>query len=193
MTKVRMIGYVRVSTEEQNIDRQYDELAPICDEIYIEKKSAIAKQRPVYDQVMARLQSGDVFVIWDLDRAYRSARDALNQLEALKERNIDIKIANMQLDTSTPYGKFIYTMISALAELERNILSKRTKEGLAVARRNGKQIGGKRKMTDQQIEEAIEKLKQSSVTKKQIAVCYGVHPWTLTRSIKRWKLQKSRI
>ena len=186
MTKARMIGYVRVSTEEQNIDRQYDELAPICDELYVEKRSAIAKQRPVYDEVMNKLRAGDVFVIWDLDRAYRSARDALNEFEVLKQRNIDIKIANMQLDTSNPYGKFIYTMISALAELERNILSKRTKEGLAVARRNGKQIGGKRKMTDAQIQEAIEKLKKSGVTKKQVATFYKVHPWTLSRSIKRF-------
>ena len=71
------IGYLRVSTEEQRPDRQIDALTPICDELHIEKLSASAKNRPVYTKLVNSLKSGDVFVIWDLDRAYRDRKSVV--------------------------------------------------------------------------------------------------------------------
>lgn len=124
------IGYLRVSTEEQRPDRQIDALTPICDELHVEKLSAVAKPRPVYEKIINSLNSGDIFVIWDLDRAYRSAKDALNELDNLRERGIEIQIASIDIDTSTPHGMLIYTFISGLAEFERRLLSERTKQGL---------------------------------------------------------------
>ena len=178
------IGYLRVSTEEQRLGRQIDALEPICDALYVEKLSATAKARPVYERVVASLNPGDVFVIWDLDRAYRSAKDALIQLELLRARGIEIQIASLQVDTATPFGKLLYTFISGLAEFERNQLSERTKQGLEAARKRGKRLGPKRKMTDQQVRIAMKRI-QSGENKKDVASSYGVHPWTLTRNINR--------
>ena len=124
------IGYIRTSTLDQKPDRQVHALSPICDELHIEKLSATAKYRPVYEEVINKLKAGDVFVIWDLDRAYRSAKDALVQLDLLLERGIEIQIASLQIDTTTPHGKLLYTFISGLAEFESNLLSERTKQGL---------------------------------------------------------------
>ena len=179
------IGYLRVSTEEQKPDRQIDALTPICDELHIERLSAVAKSRPVYEGVIQKLQSGDIFVIWDLDRAYRSAKDALIELDLLRERGIEIQIASLNVDTATPHGKLLYTFISGLAEFERNLLSERTKQGLEAARKRGVRLGSKPKMTNRQIRNAKKKLDQGNIKLKDVAKQYKVHPWTLKRSIKR--------
>ena len=183
------IGYIRTSTLDQKPDRQIHALSPICDELHIEKLSATAKYRPVYEEVIKKLKTGDVFVIWDLDRAYRSAKDALVQLDLLLERGIEIQIASLQIDTTTPHGKLLYTFISGLAEFERNLLSERTKQGLEAARRRGVRLGPKPKMTNRQIHNAKKKLEKGDLKVKEIAQQYGVHPWTLTRAIKRLEMQ----
>ena len=179
------IGYLRVSTEEQKPDRQIDALKPVCDELHIEKLSAVAKKRPVYERIVGSLQSGDVFVIWDLDRAFRSAKDALNELDNLRERGIEIRIASLAIDTSTPHGMLIYTFISGLAEFERRLLSERTKQGLAAARRRGKRLGPPTKLTDEQVRNAMQKIATKEATAAEMAALYGVHPSTIARSIKR--------
>lgn len=179
------IGYLRVSTEEQRPDRQIDALAPICDEFHIEKLSAVAKKRPVYEGIVKSMNPGDVFVIWDLDRAFRSAKDALNELDTLRERGIEIQIASLCIDTSTPHGKLIYTFISGLAEFERNLLSVRTKQGLEAARKRGKRLGRPPKLTPAQIMSAKRKLEGREIRLDELAAKYGVHPWTLMRSIRR--------
>lgn len=179
------IGYLRVSTEEQRPDRQIDALTPICHELHVEKLSATAKSRPVYERIINSLNSGDIFVIWDLDRAYRSAKDALNELDRLRERGIEIQIASIQVDTSTPHGMLIYTFISGLAEFERRLLSERTKQGLAAARKRGQRLGPPCKMTDAQIRAAKQKIMSKEASVAEIAAIIGVHPTTVTRSIQR--------
>lgn len=76
---MKRVGYLRVSTEEQKPDRQIDGLTPYCDILYIEKLSAVAKKRPVFEQILNSLKQGDTLVVWDLDRAFRSTLDALTQ------------------------------------------------------------------------------------------------------------------
>lgn len=182
---MRRRGYIRVFAPEQRHDRQIAGLGDICDELHIETASAIGKQRPVYDAVMKRLRPGDVFVIWDLDRAYRSTRDALDQLDRLQGRGISIQIANLGLDTSTPYGVLIYTIIGALAQFERDLLSQRTKEGLEVAPRNGQRLGRRPNMTRAQLETASTRLANSTDSPDGVASDYGVAGWTLARSLRR--------
>lgn len=179
------IGYLRVSTEEQRPDRQIDALAPICDELHIEKLSAIARKRPVYEKITSSLGQGDAFVIWDLDRAYRSAKDALIELERLRGRGVEIEIASLGLDTSTPHGKLIYTFISGLAEFERQLLSERTKQGLKAARKRGKRLGRPPKLTTPQVLAAKRKLEAGKASIQEIAAHHKVHPWTLTRRIRQ--------
>lgn len=182
------IGYLRVSTEEQKPDRQIDALTPICDELYVEKLSAVAKRRPVYEKIINSLNSGDIFVIWDLDRAYRSAKDALNELDNLRERGIEIQIASLHIDTSTPHGMLIYTFVSGLAEFERRLLSERTKQGLAAARKRGQRLGPPLKMTNAQVLAAKQKIEAKEASVAEMAALNDVHPSTIVRSIKRLEI-----
>ena len=153
--------------------------------MYIEKLSATAKKRPVYEEVISSLGPGDAFVIWDLDRAYRSAKDALIQLDHLRGRGIEIQIASLNLDTSTPHGKLIYTVISGLAEFERHQLSERTKQGLEAARKRGKRLGRPPKLSPDQLRFARDALDTGVSTTAELAGGFGVSPWTLTRSLRR--------
>lgn len=181
---MKKIAYLRVSTAEQRPDRQIDGLARICDELFIETLSACSQRRPVYEQVVAALQPGDMLVVWDLDRAFRSAIDALTESEKLRARGIHFRIANLAIDTSTPAGIFIYTMMSALAEFERRTLSQRTKEGMQAARQRGRRIGRPPRLSPEEVAKARGRI-VAGTSIRQLAKELGVHPWTLSRSLKR--------
>ena len=131
---MRKIGYLRVSTEEQQPDRQIEGLKSLCDELHIETLSAASAKRPIYEAIKAKLQSGDVLIVWDLDRAYRSAAEALAEINAFNKQGIGFRIANFGFDTTTAEGYLLLTILSGMSEFERRILSRRTKEGLAAAR-----------------------------------------------------------
>lgn len=139
------IGYLRVSTQDQSHQRQIDSLNTICDRLYTETLSATSKKRPVFEKVLRKLKLGDTLVVHDLDRAFRSTIDALNHAESLRERGVNFQILSLNVDTGTPAGRFVYTVMAAQSQLEREILSKRTKEGMAAAKRRGKHIGRPRK------------------------------------------------
>lgn len=139
------IGYLRVSTEDQNHQRQLDSLKFVCDELHIETLSAVSKKRPVFAKVLKKLKAGDTLVVHDLDRAFRSTLDALKQADKLRERGIEFQILSLNVDTGTPAGQLVYTVMAAFAQYERDILSRRTKEGMAAAKRRGKHIGRPRK------------------------------------------------
>lgn len=180
---MRRIAYLRVSTAEQHPDRQIEGLKGLADELHIEALSAVAKRRPVYEHVIARLRPGDKLVVWSLDRAFRCAREALNQAHALQERGVHFHIADLQLDTTTPHGKLIFTVMSGIAEFERDFLIQRTKEGIAAARTRGKRIGRPPKMTSAQLRTASKRLVRETTV--DVAKDFGVAPWTLTRAIRR--------
>lgn len=180
----RAIGYLRVSTAEQRPDRQIDGLKMICDELHIEKLSAVSPHRPVYEQIVASLRSGDMLVVWDLDRAFRSVIDALSEAEKLRARGVHFRIAGLNIDTSTPAGIFVYTMMSALAEFERRTLSQRTREGLAAARERGKRLGRPPVLTQEQLREAGARLRAGE-TRRAVAADFEVAPWTLSRALIR--------
>jgi len=182
---MKNIAYIRVSTPEQRHDRQIDGLKALCDELHIETISAAAGKRPVYDEVLKKLKTGDMLVVWDLDRAFRSVVDALTEAEKLRQRGVHFQIANLHIDTSTPAGIFVYTMLSALAEFERRTLSQRTKEGLEAARKRGARIGRPPVMSLSDIGRARRMIEVEGLTPTGAAKRLGVHRWTLIRSLKR--------
>lgn len=186
---MKKVAYLRVSTHEQRPDRQIDGLQALCDELHIETLSATSKRRPVYNRVVRRLEPGDKLIVWDLDRAYRSVIDALTEVERLRGRGIEFQIANLSIDTSTPAGMFVFTMMSALAEFERRTLSQRTKEGLAAARRRGRRLGRPAKLTDAQLRHARRQLDAKACTMRELATGYGVAPWTLSRCLRKLAVQ----
>ena len=182
---MKRIGYLRVSTEEQKPDRQIDGLSPLCDELYIERVSAAAKKRPIFEEVMAALQSGDTLVVWDLDRAFRSTLDALTHTKQLQDRGIQFQVVTMNIDTSKPMGEFFFTVVAAFAQLERRTISERTKEGLRAAVKRGTVLGRKPKLSKCQTLSAQQKLATKEMSLKEVAAFYGVDPTTISRSIKR--------
>lgn len=182
---MRKIGYLRVSTGEQRPDRQIDGLKEICDEYFIETLSAVSRKRPVYQKVIRLLEPGDMLVIWDLDRAFRSAKDALNELDMLHRRGVTFRIASLSIDTATPEGYFVYTIMGGLAEFERRMLSRRTKQGLAAARRRGVRLGRPPKLTPVQLFEAHCRIAAGTATAAEIAAEHGMAAWSLTRAINR--------
>lgn len=179
------IGYLRVSTHEQCLDRQRFGLEGLCDELHLERLSAVCPKRPVFDSVIRRLKPGDTLVIWDLDRAFRSVVDALNEAEKLRVRGIELHIANLNVDTATPAGMLLYTVMSAFAEFERRMLAQRTREGLAAARRRGVRLGRPPKLDERAIALARRRLRQPGATKAHVAAELGVSAWTLTRALRR--------
>tara|TARA_R110001592_G_scaffold100311_2_gene284733 strand:+ start:916 stop:1470 length:555 start_codon:yes stop_codon:yes gene_type:complete len=137
------IGYARVSTCEQTLDLQIDALeAANCDRIFTDKGiSAIAKSRPGFEKAIASLKRGDSLVLWKMDRAFRSLRHALDVLDHFEREGIDFLVITEGIDTTTPMGRCFFQIRNAFGELERNLISERTKAGLAAARKRGVKLG----------------------------------------------------
>lgn len=189
MRKPRSFGYIRVSTRAQAPDRQIEALYAECDELHTEQVSAVAHERPVFERVISKLQTGDSFVVMDLDRAFRSSIDAILTAEHLRQIGVTFRILSMAIDTSTPEGELYYTMIAGFAQFERRIISRRTKGGLVAARARGVKLGRKPKLTDQEIRCAYRKLPDK--TCEEIAQTLGVSRITLQRGFKRLDLVKT--
>lgn len=179
------IGYLRVSTGEQRPDRQVDALQEICDEMHIERVSAVSAKRPVYEGVLKKLGPSDTLVVLDLDRAFRSVVDAVTEVEKLRKRGVTLQIVNLSVDTSTPAGMLVYTVMSACAEFERRTLIQRTREGLAAARKRGQRLGRPPKFSGAQIAHIRHRHEVQGQTLARIARDYGVAPLTVWRSLKR--------
>ena len=182
-----IIGYARVSTEEQHLDLQLDALEQAgCDRIFTDQGiSAVAKKRAGFEQALKALNDGDTFVIWKMDRAFRSLRNALDILEEFEYRNIHFCSLTDQIDTTTPMGKCMYQIRNVFAELERSLISERTKAGMAAAQKRGVKLGRPKKLSIEQIEWTRSVLKDDpDMTMVSIAKKLNVSVRTLSRSLK---------
>jgi len=177
------IAYLRVSTEEQNLHRQFDALSEICDQVYCERLSAVATKRPVFDKVMKLLKPGDTLVVWDLDRAFRSTVDAILQADHLRQNGINFEIVSLKVNTAEPAGEFAYSVMAAAAQYERRMISKRTKEGLEAARKRGVRLGRKPILSERQVKLARKNLDRGKHSITEQAAKLGVHARTLTRAL----------
>ncbi|MEP5730003.1 MAG: recombinase family protein [Sulfitobacter sp.] len=180
MTK---IGYLRVSKHEQSPDRQIDGLRGLCDELHIERLSAVSAKRPVFEALVAQLKSGDALVVWDLDRAFRSTIDAITTAEKLMTRGVEFQIVSLSIDTATPHGEFAYTIMAAAAQFERRLLCKRTREGLAATRRRGTRLGRPPKLSKAQIGMASKRLVDLGGDVGKVAREFDVSIWTMKRAL----------
>lgn len=182
---MQKLGYLRVSTHEQRPDRQEQGMREICDALFIEYASATARKRPVYDSVLEKLQPGDGMVVWSLDRAYRSTVDAILEVEKLKDRGISLEILDMRIDTASPQGMLLYSVVACFAEFERRVLSERTKEGLAAARARGTRLGRPPKLSPADLDEALRRIRDRGCRLRDVAESFDVAPWPLRRALKR--------
>ena len=183
------IGYVRVSSKEQITDRQFAQLVDICDTIMAEKISAKTVDRPVYQQTIKRLQTGDSLVICSIDRAFRNTMDALSEVDQLHGRGVHLQILNLAIDTSNADGRLAYTIIAAVAQHERERNSERVKQGQAIARAKGTHIGRPPALSPCEIKLAKRQIERGELSIAEIAAKHNIHPWTVTRSIRRLESQ----
>lgn len=183
------VGYVRVSTVEQNEARQIEGLKKHgIERWYVEKVSGKNTDRPKLQEMISELQSGDTVYIHDFSRLARSTSDLLKLVEELNERGIHLVSNKENIDTSTPTGKLMLTMIGAINEFERTNMLERQKEGIAIAKREGKykNCGRKKKDLADGYEDLIQQYVDGDITKVQLAVMLNVSRPTLNRILKEY-------
>jgi DNA invertase Pin-like site-specific DNA recombinase len=148
-----LIGYARVSTDDQNLDLQRDALEKAgCEQIFTDRISGTKDRRPGLEEALSHLRSGDTLVVWRLDRLGRSLRHLIDTVTTLQERGIGFKSLTESIDTTTSGGKLVFHIFGALAEFEREIIRERTTAGLQAARARGRNGGRPKKLTNKQIQ-----------------------------------------
>ena len=179
------IGYARVSTEEQNLDRQLDSLKEAgCEKIFQEKITGTKKERPELDKLMEQLRSGDLIIISDLTRLSRSVKDLFSLVDQIEKKGANIKsLKESWMDTSTPQGKLMFTIFAGISQFERDLISQRTLEGLAAARARGRK-GGRPKKDEKAITLALKMYQEKTYSISEITKATGVSKTTIYRYIK---------
>lgn len=180
-----IIGYARVSTEQQNLDRQTDALNKYgIDELYTEKMTGTKTDRPELDNVKLRARAGDIIVIESLSRLGRSTKDLLCLIDEFNKNDIQLVSLKENIDTSTPTGKLLLTVLSAISQFERDLIVQRTSEGLASARARGRK-GGRPKADTKAIDKAIKLYTAQAHSISEICTITGISQATLYRELKK--------
>ncbi|MEK6697186.1 MAG: recombinase family protein [Candidatus Deferrimicrobiota bacterium] len=175
-----LIGYARVSTQDQNLDLQMEALTKAgCQKVFDDKISGSRAERPGLAKALEMLREGDTLVVWKLDRLGRSVKNLVDLVGELHKQGVQFKSLTDAIDTGTSSGRFFHVMAS-LAEMERELTVERTRAGLEVARQLGRKGGRKRQMTDSKIESA-KKLLANGVPPRDVAKNLGVSVPTLYR------------
>ena len=185
-----LIGYARVSTEDQNLDLQRDALLKAGvekDRIYEEHISGAKAKRPELMACLRSLREGDVLAVWKLDRLGRSLPDLIRIITDLSDRKIGFKSLTEQIDTTTAGGRLIFHVFGAVAQFERDLVSERTKAGLAAARARGKRGGRPAKLKPKDVRMILQLLKDKTVTATDIAKRFGVSRATVQRSLASYR------
>jgi DNA invertase Pin-like site-specific DNA recombinase len=177
-----LIGYARVSTRDQKPHLQLDALQEAgCERVFEETASGAKRDRPELKAVLDFMRAGDNLVVWKLDRLARSTRQLLETVEALELRGIGLKILTQNIDTTNAGGRLIFTVFSAIAEFEREIVRERTRAGLDAARSRRRTGGRPRALSDKDLKEARVLLTDPEITVEDVARRLGVGPSTLYR------------
>ena len=155
----RVVGYARVSTDDQTTALQLDALrAAGCEAIHEDSISGTTRSRPGLDRALAYVTAGDTLVVWKLDRLGRSLQDLLAVAEGLRDRGVALRSLTEAIDTGTAAGKLLYAVLGAVAQFERDVIRERTVAGLAAAKRRGEHVGRPLALTPAQIHEAKQML-----------------------------------
>ena len=180
-----IFGYARVSTEEQNLDLQLDALQKFgVEKIYKEKLTGTRRDRPQLEELLKVLRSGDKVVVYKLDRISRSTKHLIELSEVFNEMDVHFVSIADNIDTSTAMGKFFFRTMASIAELERDIISERTKSGLQAARSRGKK-GGRPTKKEDKVEIAIKMYKSKDYSIKEITEMTGLSKTTLYRYLEK--------
>lgn len=181
-----LIGYARVSTQDQNLDLQIDALQKAgCEKIIEDRITGSSETRPGLNTLFEMLRKGDILVVWRLDRLGRSLKHLIEMVNKLDEQGIAFKSITESIDTSSPGGKLIFHIFGALAEFERNIIRERTKAGLSAARARGKVGGRPKALTESKRKALISLYNQKQHTIKELCEMFNIKKATLYKYVKQ--------
>jgi DNA invertase Pin-like site-specific DNA recombinase len=184
-----LIGYARVSTQDQDTDAQIAALKTSgCELIFQEKASGGRWDRPELHRLLGQLRKGDVLVVWKLDRLSRSLKDVLLLMEKVEQAGAGFRSLTEVIDTTSPGGRMMMQMVGTFAEFERAMLRERTQNGLDAARKQGR-VGGRRpKLKKHQQEEIVNLVNSGQKNAADAARLFNVHPATVSRILQRDKI-----
>ena len=177
------IGYVRVSTREQNTIRQevlMEELG--VEKIYIDKLSGKDTDRPQLKEMLAFVRQGDMIVVSEISRLARNTKDLLEIVSGLKERSIGFKSNKEGIDTNTPQGEFMLTIFGAVAQLEREYILQRQREGIEIAKQQGR-YKGRKKIEVEGFEDVYKMWKEKNITAIKAMKLLEIKPNTFYRRV----------
>lgn len=181
------IGYIRVSTVEQNIARQEVIMKKLdVEKVFIDKISGKNMERPMLMEMMGFVRSGDIVVVESISRFARNTRDLLELVDQLVAKGVQFVSMKERIDTSTPSGKFMLTVFGAVAQLEHDYILQRQKEGIAIAKANGK-YQGRKKIQNDRFDEIYEKWKNNEMTAVQAMKLLNYSKTTFYRRVKEMK------
>lgn len=180
-------GYARVSTQDQSLSLQLDALAHYGVDQTFEEKESGKKNRPQLDDLLKVLRKGDTVVVYKLDRISRSTKHLIELMEHFEAKGIHFVSIQDKIDTTTAMGRFFFRMLASIAELERDIISERTKDGLTAARARGRN-GGRPKVDLKKIELAIKMYESKDYSLSQIKTATGIGATTLYRYLDKKKI-----
>ncbi|WSH64906.1 recombinase family protein [Rhizobium ruizarguesonis] len=180
---MKLVGYARVSTVEQNLDLQVNALKVAgCVEIITDQGLSGADfQRPGLLKVLRQVQNGDMLVVWRLDRLGRSLVDLIETVNRLHKRGCEFRSLTENIDTSSSGGRLVFHMLGAMAEFERSIISERTKAGMEAAKARGARIGRRPSLTEGEVQKARQLVQVDRLSVQTVAADFGIHPKTLAR------------
>lgn len=184
-----IFGYARCSTTHQDVAIQCQQLQALgvsdSNILVDEGLSASSRDRPGLRSALDRLRNGDTLVITKLDRLARSVQDAHTIASELHEKGVILQIGKSVYDPTDPLGKMLFTTTAMFAEFERDLISQRTKEGMARAKKAGRLKGKRPKLTKEQERQVIKWIQEGEITQAEMARILGVSPATITRTRKR--------
>lgn len=184
-------GYARVSTIEQNLDRQIEALKKEnCQEIFTEKLSGATMQRPELKKILDQIQEGDTIIISDMTRISRSTRDLFNLIDLLKEKGAFLKSINdtwLDLSKENATSELMLTIFAGIAQFERALLRERQAEGIAIAKKKGIYKGRPKTFTENnpRLAHALELIESSDKTIKEISRITNISESTLYRALRK--------
>ena len=187
------IGYARVSTNEQNLDRQIDILKEAgAERIFEEKVTGTRRDRPELERMLDQLRKGDVIIVAELTRLSRSTKDLFELVDIIEKKEAGIKsLKESWLDTTTPQGKLMFTIFAGLSQFERDLTVQRTKEGLKSAKARGKKLGRPTKYEDKK-QIVIDMYNSGDYSINDIIKATGISKTSLYRYISNGDLKRNK-
>ena len=182
-----LIGYARISTDEQNLAMQLDALRAVgCEQVFCDEGiSGAETDRRELNKALRALSAGDVLVVWKLDRLGRSLAHLIQITTRLEASGIGFRSLSEAIDTTTASGRLLFHVIGAIAEFERSLISERTRAGMAAAKARGRHLGRERKLTDDDALWARRMIDEERLSPDEVVFSLSVSPMTLRRALRR--------